>query len=183
MQLHGIDLKGGMELPMGKPLFTRYAQATETAVALLEEDARDLQARAERLACRTREHVQSVDDPTVFIVIDELAALIAHLPDRDLTRAAEAALSVILSQGLAVGYRIVAFAQDQRMETVRMRHLSPRRSGYGCGTGKRSRWCSATARSDMARCRGTNRARRTAAAGRPNTNCALTPPPSPTPPA
>ena len=51
-ELHGIDLKGGMELSMGRALFTRYAQTAEHAVALLEDDARNLQARAERLAGR-----------------------------------------------------------------------------------------------------------------------------------
>ena len=59
----------------------------------------------------------------MVIVIDELAALIAYSPDRDLIRRAEAALSVILSQGRAVGYRVFAFLQDPRKETVRMRHL------------------------------------------------------------
>ena len=123
VQVHGIDLKGGMELSMGRPLFTRYAQTAEYAVALLEDDASNLQARAERLAGRTRQHWQSLDEPTVIIVIDELAALIAYSPDRDLTRRAEAALAVILSQGRAVGYLVFAFLQDPRKETVRMRHL------------------------------------------------------------
>ncbi|GAA3630979.1 FtsK/SpoIIIE domain-containing protein [Microlunatus ginsengisoli] len=123
VQLHGIDLKGGMELSMGRPLFTRYAQTVDHAVAMLEDDARNLQARAERLAGRTRQHVQSVDEPSVVIVIDELAALIAYTTDRDLTRRAEAALSIILSQGRAVGYRVFAFLQDPRKETVKMRHL------------------------------------------------------------
>ena len=123
VQLHGVDLKGGMEFAMGRPLFTRYAQTAELAVAMLEDDACELQARAERLAGRTRQHVQSVDEPTVIIVIDELAALISYSPDRDLTRRAEAALSVILSQGRAVGYVVFAFLQDPRKETVRMRHL------------------------------------------------------------
>ena len=123
VQLHGIDLKGGMELSMGQPLFTRYAQTADYAVAMLEDDARHLQARAERLAGVTRQHVPSTDEPLVVIVIDELAALIAYSPDRDLVRRAEAALAVILSQGRAVGYRVFAFLQDPRKETVRMRHL------------------------------------------------------------
>ncbi len=89
-------------------------------------------SRTTRASCRperngwpaqTRQHVQSVDEPMVIIVIDELAALIAYSPDRDLTRRAEAALSVILSQGRAVGYVVFAFLQDPRKETVRMRHL------------------------------------------------------------
>lgn len=58
-----------------------------------------------------------------MIVIDELAALIAYQPDRELIRRAEAALAQILSQGRSVGFLIFAFLQDPRMETIRMRHL------------------------------------------------------------
>ena len=123
VELHGIDLKGGMELSMGRPLFTRYAQTAETAVILLEDAAAALQARAARLAGVTRQHTPSTAEPLVVVVIDELAALIAYYPDRDLTRRAEAALSVILSQGRAVGYVVFAFLQDPRKETVKMRHL------------------------------------------------------------
>jgi S-DNA-T family DNA segregation ATPase FtsK/SpoIIIE len=123
VQLHGIDLKGGMELAMGRPLFTRYAQTADHAVILLEDAARDLQARAARLAGQTRHHRPSLDEPLVVVVIDELAALIAYQPDRDLTRRAEAALSVVLSQGRAVGFVVFAFLQDPRKETVKMRHL------------------------------------------------------------
>ena len=123
VQLHGIDLKGGMELSMGRPLFTRYAQSAEYAVALLADDARSLQERAERLSGRTRQHTPDATEPLVVIVIDELAALIAYQPDRELTRRAEAALAQILSQGRSVGFLIFAFLQDPRKETIRMRHL------------------------------------------------------------
>ena len=123
VQLHGIDLKGGMELSMGQALFTRYARTAETAVILLEDAAAALQARAARLAGLVRQHTPTVADPLVVVVIDELAALIAYNPDRDLTRRAEAALSIILSQGRAVGYVVFAFLQDPRKETVKMRHL------------------------------------------------------------
>ena len=78
VQLHRIDLKGGMELSMGRPLFTRYAQSAEYAVALLADDARSLQERAERLSGRTRQHTPDATEPLVVIVIDELAALIAY---------------------------------------------------------------------------------------------------------
>jgi S-DNA-T family DNA segregation ATPase FtsK/SpoIIIE len=91
LQLHGIDLKGGMELSMGRPMFTCYAQTSDQAVALLEDAATQLQARAARLAGQTRQHQPSLDEPLVVVVVDELAALIAYQPDRDLTRRAESA--------------------------------------------------------------------------------------------
>lgn len=129
VRVYGIDLKGGMELNMGRELFTRYAQQPAQAVALLEATAADLQHRATELAGRTRQHTPTIADPLVVLIVDELAALVAYLPDRDLTKRAEAALNIILSQGRAVGYVAAAFLQDPRKETVRNRHLFPQSLG------------------------------------------------------
>ena len=123
VQVHGVDLKGGMEFAMGAALFTRYAQQPERAVVLLEEAATAMQARAARLAGVVRQHTPTLFEPLVVVLVDELAALIAYLPDRDLTKRAEAALSLLLSQGRAVGFFVFAFLQDPRKETVKMRHL------------------------------------------------------------
>lgn len=68
-------------------------------------------------------------DPWVFVVVDELAALVAYQTDRDLLRSAEAALSLILSQGRAVGFYVFGFLQDPRKDTVKMRHLFPQSFG------------------------------------------------------
>ena len=46
VQVHGIDLKGGMELGLGPPLFTRYATTPETAVVLLEDAVAAMTTRA-----------------------------------------------------------------------------------------------------------------------------------------
>ena len=123
VQVHGVDLKGGMEFAMGRALFTRYAQQAEQAVVMLEDAAVAMQARAGRLAGVVRQHTPSLAEPLVVVLVDELAALIAYLPDRDLTKRAEAALSLLLSQGRAVGFFVFAFLQDPRKETVKMRHL------------------------------------------------------------
>jgi S-DNA-T family DNA segregation ATPase FtsK/SpoIIIE len=130
VEVHGIDLKGGMEFAMGRPLFTRYAQTADVAVALLEEAAQQMSARAARLAGISRSLEEpTTAEPLVFVVVDELAALIAYQTDRDLLRRAEAALSLILSQGRAVGVYVFGFLQDPRKETVKMRHLFPQSFG------------------------------------------------------
>ncbi len=59
----------------------------------------------------------------MLIVIDELASLLAYLPERDLLRRAEQALGVLLSTGRAPGFYVFAFLQDPRKEVVRMRSL------------------------------------------------------------
>ena len=130
VEVHGIDLKGGMEFGMGRPLFTRYAQTGDVAVQLLEDAAAQLTARAQRLAGVTRSlEAPSTAEPLVFVVVDELAALVAYQTDRDLLRRAEAALSIILSQGRAVGFYVFGFLQDPRKDTIKMRHLFPQSFG------------------------------------------------------
>jgi S-DNA-T family DNA segregation ATPase FtsK/SpoIIIE len=130
VEVHGIDLKGGMEFAMGRPLFTRYAQTPDVAVQLLEDAAAQMTARAARLAGISRSMDQpTVAEPLVFVVVDELAALVAYQTDRDLLRRAEAALSLILSQGRAVGFYVFGFLQDPRKDTVKMRHLFPQSFG------------------------------------------------------
>ncbi|HET7477850.1 MAG TPA: FtsK/SpoIIIE domain-containing protein [Dermatophilaceae bacterium] len=130
VEVHGIDLKGGMEFAMGRPLFTRYAQTPEVAVVLLEEAAGQMTARAQRLAGVSRSlEAPTTGEPLVFVVVDELAALVAYQTDRDLLRRAETALALILSQGRAVGFFVFGFLQDPRKETIKMRHLFPQSFG------------------------------------------------------
>ncbi|MFJ4109421.1 FtsK/SpoIIIE domain-containing protein [Oerskovia enterophila] len=123
VQLWGVDLKGGMELSMGRPLFTCYATEPEEAVALLEEAVQRMRKRAARLAGVTRQHTPSAADPFVVVLIDEVAALTAYLNDRDLKRRANDALALLCSQGRALGVSVVACLQDPRKEVLGMRGL------------------------------------------------------------
>jgi S-DNA-T family DNA segregation ATPase FtsK/SpoIIIE len=123
VQVHGIDLKGGMELGMARPCLTRCATTPAQAVIVLEEAAAAMAARASRLAGHTRTHEASVVDPLVVVLVDELAAITAYLNDRDLKNRAATALSLLLSQGRAVGYMVVACLQDPRKEVIPMRGL------------------------------------------------------------
>jgi S-DNA-T family DNA segregation ATPase FtsK/SpoIIIE len=120
VQVHGIDLKGGMELGMGRPCLTRCATTPGEAAVVLEDAAAAMAARAGRLAGHTRTHAASPLDPLVVVLVDELAA---YLTDRDLKNRAATALSLLLSQGRAVGYTVVACLQDPRKEVIPMRGL------------------------------------------------------------
>lgn len=121
--LVGIDLKGGMELRMGSALFAELATTPERAVELLEVAAAAMTDRALRLGGVTRQHTRSVNDPFVVIVIDELAALTAYLSDRKLRSRAESALSLLCSQGRALGFMVFACLQDPRKEVLPVRGL------------------------------------------------------------
>jgi DNA segregation ATPase FtsK/SpoIIIE, S-DNA-T family len=123
VELHGIDPKR-MELVFAPELFTRVTAGTPAdAAAHLEELAARMTARQDRLAGKAREHTATNQDPAVVVVIDELAALTAYCIDKDAKRRFEAALSLLLSQGRAVGFYVVAALQDPRKEVVAFRDL------------------------------------------------------------
>ncbi|HLR95966.1 MAG TPA: hypothetical protein VK053_15710 [Jiangellaceae bacterium] len=122
-QVHGIDLKGGVELGMGKDLFTRYAVTPAEAVVVLEDAVEAMSARLKRMAGNTRQHTASADEPLIVILIDEVAALTSYIEDRDLKNRARTAMSLLCSQGRAVGYTVVACLQDPRKETIPNRGL------------------------------------------------------------
>ncbi len=130
VQLWGLDPKGGMELGIGAPMFARFACRDYPAMCELIEDAAALaRNRARNLHGRTRQHVPTPDEPLIVLVIDELANLTAYLTDRQLKDRIKAALSILLSQGRAVGVHVVAAIQDPRKEVLPFRDLFPTRIG------------------------------------------------------
>ncbi len=126
VRVWAVDPKGGMELGLGRPLFTRFACASYAdMVELLEDAAALIRERADRLAGVVRQHTPTPAEPLVLVLVDEVANLTAYLPDRDLKRRAEAALALLLTQGRAVGVSVVACLQDPRKEILSFRNLFP----------------------------------------------------------
>jgi S-DNA-T family DNA segregation ATPase FtsK/SpoIIIE len=125
----GFDPKGGMELGTGTGLFDRLACDFDTMADLLDAAVSLAQQRAARLRGISRQHVPTADDPLVVLVVDELAALTAYLADRKLRDRIRGALSVLLSQGRAVGVHVLAALQDPRKEVLPFRDLFPTRIG------------------------------------------------------
>ena len=58
-----------------------------------------------------------------MVMIDELAALTAYCPERDLQRRAEMAINLLCSQGRAPGFVVFACLQDPRKEVIPSRGL------------------------------------------------------------
>jgi S-DNA-T family DNA segregation ATPase FtsK/SpoIIIE len=126
-ELWVLDPKGGMELAPGAPLFARFAHDTPGHMAAVLEDAVVvMQARAARLRGVTRLHEPTTGEPLIVIVIDELASLTAYA-ERDDRRRIGAALSLLLTQGRAVGVVVVAALQDPRKDVLPFRDLFPTR--------------------------------------------------------
>lgn len=122
VRLWGVDLKAGVELAMGRTLFSAFARTPDEAVRLLAGLAGILRERGELMAGTVRQHQPRAGDPLHVLVIDELAAVTAYAP-ADVRREVERLLALILTQGRALGVVVVAFVQDPRKEVVGMRGL------------------------------------------------------------
>jgi S-DNA-T family DNA segregation ATPase FtsK/SpoIIIE len=123
VRLHGIDLKGGMEVLMGGDLFSTRATTAVDAVAVLESLVEQMQRRTAAYAGLVRSHEATPDEPLHVVMIDELAALTAYCPQRDLQRRAEMAINLLCSQGRAPGFVVFACLQDPRKEVIPSRGL------------------------------------------------------------
>ncbi|MFE9651561.1 FtsK/SpoIIIE domain-containing protein [Micromonospora sp. NPDC006431] len=132
VRVWAIDPKGGMELSIGRPLFSRYVDDDWSRMAdLLEDAVARMRVRQRALRGKVRVHTPTVDDPLIVIVIDELATLLAFLPDSDIRQRITQALGVLLSQGAGLGVLVVAATQDPRKEVVTVRDYFPTRIALG----------------------------------------------------
>lgn len=122
VRLWGIDLKRGVELEMGKALFSARAYTPSDAVEVLKALLTVIDERGHKMAGNTRLHEPTPGDPLHVLVIDELAALTAY-SDIAIRREAERLLSELLTQGRALGVVVVACVQDPRKDVVPMRGL------------------------------------------------------------
>lgn len=130
-----VDPKGGMELAPGRDMFARFVygdpddgDAHEAEFARVLEDAVAVMRRRQAgLRGKTRLHAPSTDEPLIVVVVDELASLTAYVTDRDAKKRIAAALSLLLSQGRAVGVSVVGAVQDPRKEILTVRDLFPTR--------------------------------------------------------
>lgn len=122
VRLWGIDLKRGVEVLMGRGLFSAIATTPAEALLVLAALLRLIGDRAQQMAGSSRLHEPSRTDPLHVLVIDELAALIAYA-DPEIRREGSRLLSEVLTQGRALGVVVLACVQDPRKETVGMRGL------------------------------------------------------------
>jgi len=138
-QVWVLDPKGGMEMAFGAAMFARFVYGdTDASVAYeldfalaLEDAVLVMRERQSALRGVVRVHVPTPADPLIVIVIDELAALTHYVNDRDAKRRIGNALSLLQSQGAAVGVTVLAAVQDPRKDTVPDRGLYPTRVLFG----------------------------------------------------
>jgi len=122
VQVWTLDPKR-VEFVMGWRLFARYAYEPERMVEVVEEAARLVAERGDRMAGLSRLHEPTPDEPLVVLNIDELGALTVYVTDKKLRQRLNAALGLVLTQGRAVGVCVVGAVQDPRKDIVPMRAL------------------------------------------------------------
>ncbi|WFE60820.1 FtsK/SpoIIIE domain-containing protein [Micromonospora sp. WMMD712] len=132
VRVWAIDPKGGMELAIGRALFSRYVDDDWTRMAdMLDDAVARMRARQQVLRGKVRVHTPTTDEPLIVVVIDEIAALLAFLPDSDLRTRITQALGLLLTQGAGLGVLVVAATQDPRKEVVSVRDFFPTRIALG----------------------------------------------------
>jgi S-DNA-T family DNA segregation ATPase FtsK/SpoIIIE len=128
VRVTGLDPKGGMELYPGRPLFTYYEDDSPAAIAdALDDVVLRMAQRKQRLRGWSRDWSVSAEEPFELVIVDELAALTAYVPDRKLRERIAGSLQLVLSQGRALGFCVLACVQDPRKEILPFRDLYPTR--------------------------------------------------------
>ena len=122
VRLWGVDLKRGVEVGMGRGMFSAVATDPASAVQLLTRLLAVLEERGNRMAGQTRLHQPTQADPLHVLAIDELAVLTAYT-DPETKKEASRLLAEILTQGRALGVVVLACVQDPRKEVVGLRGL------------------------------------------------------------
>lgn len=123
VRLFAVDLKYGIEVSVGSPLFSKVATNEAEAASLLTKLEELLDSRGRSMAGRARSHTPSTAEPLVVLLIDELAGLTAYMTDAALKKQVAASLSRILTKGRAIGIVVAAFMQDPRKEILPTRGL------------------------------------------------------------
>lgn len=126
VQLHIIDLKGGVEFAKARPVAADLATTPAEALELIASMHSTLVARlAAMQGTQTRLHSPTVAEPYHLLLIDEAATFADLLERKDLTQVL-GTLKSLLAQGRAAGVGICAALQDPTKESFAARDLFTR---------------------------------------------------------
>lgn len=132
VEVWAIDPKGGMELYGGRPLYKRYCDSSRPAMAAMLSDAVTItEDRTQRLKGATRQHMPSVAEPLILVIVDEFASLMVprskSKDDVAVAAQVKASATLIVNMGRAVGVVLLGALQNPRKEVVDMRDEIPER--------------------------------------------------------
>ncbi len=126
VRVSAIDPKG-MELAYGRGIFHRYAVTSKDAMALLDELIDGMNARKTANAGRVRTVPITKENPLELLEFDEIGALLRYIGDRKTRDALTDRVSILTTQGRALGYTVRGYVQEPTKDTVPVRDLFPRR--------------------------------------------------------
>ncbi len=118
-----IDLKGGTETELARPLFYRHATTITDALSILVEARDRMKDDQQRMRGEgLRRQSVSVDTPLDLIMIDEMAMLTAY-GDRSQVREALRLLAEIMTQGRSSLWTVAGFIQEPTKDILEIREL------------------------------------------------------------
>ncbi|GAA2216790.1 FtsK/SpoIIIE domain-containing protein [Micromonospora olivasterospora] len=122
VRLHVVNPKG-TELNALRPVSYRYAETDADIVDVIQGFWSTMQDRKQVLAEQGRRtFAMSRETPLDLLVVDELGAVTGY-GDRSLTRGAQAALPLILSQARALGGSVIGALQEPTKDVIPQRDL------------------------------------------------------------
>jgi DNA segregation ATPase FtsK/SpoIIIE, S-DNA-T family len=131
VQIWAIDPKGGMELGIGRGMFTKFADSDPyKTVQMLQEAVGLMRARQKKFKDdrKRKIHSPTLDDPVIVIIIDEILSLMSAMQtDTDMAKDIYKNLWLLLTQGRAVGIVVIAAAQNPRKDLLMIRDEFGRR--------------------------------------------------------
>ncbi|MEV0709260.1 FtsK/SpoIIIE domain-containing protein [Nocardia aurea] len=129
VELWVADPKGGMEFGRGKALLTRFEYTEEGIVAMMADAEAAMLERANR--CREagiEQHVPTVDEPLIVVIVDEAASMTAYA-EPDSIKKFDRHYGKVLTQGRAAAFSVITCVQDPSKDTLPQRQLIPIRIG------------------------------------------------------
>lgn len=121
VQLYGIDLAGGVELSVGCQIFDRVATNPKEVLPLIERLDGLVEERLSAMRrSGVRNHVPTVEEPAVVVVIDEAASLKTDLERNDYEKVRASLLS-ILRRARKCSIVVLAFTQNTTKDSFELR--------------------------------------------------------------
>jgi S-DNA-T family DNA segregation ATPase FtsK/SpoIIIE len=117
VQFWVADPKGGVEFKRGttkdgkRSLWYRYADDYTSINEMLKDLVMEMDARAARQADTSRIHEPTVDEPIIYVLIDEILSVTA-LESSTRRVATQALMGKVLTKGRALGINMIALSQD-----------------------------------------------------------------------
>lgn len=123
IDLHVIDLKGGIEFDAGAHMFKSFATTIDEAIELLENLDEIMNTRLARMRGNSRKFQPTRVEPLHLLIVDEAASMTAYAADTKQKARINGLMSMLLSKGRAPGISIIVSVQNASKAVLEWREL------------------------------------------------------------